>query len=249
MKKKLESELISIAQRILKLKGKEDVLKMHAEVSQLYETISVLKFAYENFEDDFPKIGSDSSFFGMLGKAFNNKVSDNIEVEDKIYINMDDSGRQEITTSTMAKIKDMLQHMPDESTKSSLETNIEDAVIGGKAQSHDFEELTADFKNMPVFEPVTQNQNGISNEKKSLNEKLKVGGLNIGLNDKIAFIKHLFEGKSEDYDRVLSQLNTFVAHENAVKFIQEVVKPDYNNWVGKEEFEERFMDIIADKFS
>ena len=45
MKKKLESELVSIAHRILKLKGKEDVLKMHTEISQLYEKISVLKFA------------------------------------------------------------------------------------------------------------------------------------------------------------------------------------------------------------
>ena len=59
MKKKLESDLISIAHKILKLKGKEDVIKMHAEVSALYEKLSVLKFAHENFEDDLPTIGSD----------------------------------------------------------------------------------------------------------------------------------------------------------------------------------------------
>jgi hypothetical protein len=45
MKKKLESELMSIAHRILKLKGKEDVIKLHAETSLLYEKLSVLKFA------------------------------------------------------------------------------------------------------------------------------------------------------------------------------------------------------------
>ena len=50
MKKKIEAELISIAHRILKLKGKEDVLKMHAEVSELYEKLSVLKFAHDNFK-------------------------------------------------------------------------------------------------------------------------------------------------------------------------------------------------------
>jgi len=80
MKRKLESELMSIAHRILKLKGKEDILKMHVEVAELYEKLSVLKFAQENFEDDMPTIGIDSSFFGMLDTAFNNKVSDNIEV-------------------------------------------------------------------------------------------------------------------------------------------------------------------------
>ena len=52
MKKKLESDLISIAHRILKLKGKEDVNKLHTEVSALYEKLTVLKFAQENFEDE-----------------------------------------------------------------------------------------------------------------------------------------------------------------------------------------------------
>ena len=80
MKKKLESELMSIAHRILKLKGKEDVIKMHLEAGQFYEKLSVLKFAYENFENGaMPTIGSDSSFFEMLDEAFNNKISDNIE--------------------------------------------------------------------------------------------------------------------------------------------------------------------------
>ena len=53
MKKKLEADLISIAHRILKLKGKEDVTKMHAEAAALYEKLSVLKFANENFEGDW----------------------------------------------------------------------------------------------------------------------------------------------------------------------------------------------------
>ncbi|WP_298532040.1 hypothetical protein [uncultured Algibacter sp.] len=246
MKKKLESELVSIANRILKLEGKEDVLKMHTEISQLYEKISVLKFAYENFEDDFPTIGNNSSFFGMLGAAFNNKVSDNIEVEDKIYVNLD-AERHEITTSAMSKIKDMLQHMPEGPQE--INTVFEEAIPDTFSKKQDLDEITAAFKNMPVFEPVVVGQNGASNDKKSLNDKLKVGGLNIGLNDKIAFIKHLFEGKSEDYDRVLSQLNTFITHENALNFIQDVVKPDYNNWEGKEEFETRFLEILEAKFN
>ena len=37
MKRKLEADLISIAHRILKLTGKEDVNKLHAEVAELYE--------------------------------------------------------------------------------------------------------------------------------------------------------------------------------------------------------------------
>ena len=63
MKKKLESELISIAHRILKLSGKEEVSLLHKEVAELYEKLTVLKFAQDNFEDEMPTIGSDNSFF------------------------------------------------------------------------------------------------------------------------------------------------------------------------------------------
>ncbi|MDO5979053.1 hypothetical protein [Flavivirga spongiicola] len=245
MKKKLESELISIAHRILKLKGKEDVIKMHTEVSALYEKLSVLRFAHENFEDGIPTIGSDSSFFGMLDKAFNNKVSDNIEIEDKIYINLDEVEEDDIMEPVIEKIKDMVAQMPHEAQE--IDAIFEEAI---PKQYHktDLEEITAGFKDTPIFEPVSKGQNGKEDEKKSLNDKLKTGGFNIGLNDKIAFIKHLFDGKSEDYDRVVSQLNTSVTFSDAKRLIEDIIKPDYNNWVDKEEFETRFMQIIESKF-
>ncbi|GAA4268872.1 hypothetical protein [Hyunsoonleella aestuarii] len=247
MKKKLESELISIAHRILKLKGKEDVIKLHAEVSALYEKISVLKFAHENFEDDFPTIGNDSSFFGMLDTAFNNKVSDNIEVEDKIYINLDDTREEAISEPLMETIKDMVAQMPQETQQ--VDAIFEEAILRTPVSKRNLEDITAGFSEMPVFEPVSEVEKRLSDEKKSLNDKLKGVGLNIGLNDKIAFIKHLFDGKNEDYDRVISQLNTSISFSDAKRFIEEIVKPDYNNWKGKEEFEERFIAIIESRFS
>lgn len=247
MKKKLESELISIAHRILKLKGKEDVIKMHAEVSALYEKLSVLKFANENFEGDLPTIGSDSSFFDMLDSAFNNKVSDTIEVEDKIYINLDEVEDDDIMEPVMNKIKDMVAHMPEDTED--IDTVFEEAIPKEPIKRHNLEDITAGFEDTPIFEPISKTKNGASNGKKTLNDKLKIGGLNIGLNDKIAFIKHLFDGKSEDYDRVISQINTIQTLEDVNRFIENMVKPDYNNWENKEEFEERFMAIIEAKFN
>lgn len=245
MKKKLESELISIAHRILKLKGKEDVIKMHAEVSVLFEKLSVLKFANENFEDDIPSIGNDSSFFGMLDNAFNNTLSDTIEVEDKIYINLDEVEEDTIMEPGMKTIRDMVEHMPEETEDDSF---MESTLQKKEYDKNDFENLMAGYKEMPVFEPVPKAQNGISNEKKSLNDRLKRNVLHIGLNDKLAFIKQLFDGKSEDYERVISQINTSTSFIEASKLIQKVVKPDYNNWIGKEEIEERFMEIVESKF-
>ena len=81
----------------------------------------------------------------------------------------------------------------------------------------------------------------------SLNEKL-AKGINIDLNDRIAFTKHLFGNSSEDYNRVLNQLITFDTFYETRDFILDMVKPDYNNWEGKEDYEDRFMDIIEKKF-
>lgn len=84
--------------------------------------------------------------------------------------------------------------------------------------------------------------------KTSLNDKIS-RGLTIGLNDRVAFMKHLFDDNSEDYNRVLSQLITFDSLQEARDFIDNFVKPDYNDWKGKEEYAERFMEIIEKKFS
>jgi hypothetical protein len=81
----------------------------------------------------------------------------------------------------------------------------------------------------------------------SLNERLS-RGITIGLNDRIAFINNLFANSSEDYNRVLSQIMTFDTYGDVQQFIDDMVKPDYNNWEGKEEYAERFMAIIEKKF-
>lgn len=247
MKKKLESELVSIAHRILKLKGKEDVIKMHAEVTALYETLSVLKFAHENFEDDIPTIGNNSSFFSMLDTAFNNQVSDNIEREDKIYINLDEVEDDQIMEPVMTTIKDMVAHMPEEVEE--IDTVFEEAIPQRKVHKSDLDDITAGFKEMPVFEPISNTQRNGSSDKKSLNDQLKRGGLSIGLNDKIAFIKHLFDGSQADYDRVISQLITIKTYQEAKSFIENMVKPDYNNWLQKDEIADRFMEIIEARFN
>lgn len=93
-------------------------------------------------------------------------------------------------------------------------------------------------------QPITSS----TSQPTSLNNKLR-RGINIGLNDRIAFIKHLFDGSAADYNRVLSQINTFNSQEEAYDFIAQVVKPDYNNWEGKEVYEARFLDIIDGKFN
>ncbi|KAF2512156.1 hypothetical protein EYY60_07865 [Flavobacterium zhairuonense] len=82
----------------------------------------------------------------------------------------------------------------------------------------------------------------------TLNEKL-AKGFHVDLNDRIAFTKNLFGNSTEDYSRVLNQLLTFDSYAEAKDFIENMVKPDYNNWEGKDDYAERFLGIIEKKFS
>lgn len=110
-------------------------------------------------------------------------------------------------------------------------------------------------------EPVAETPKVLEEEVKATFEKVsqepKISSLNdrlnkaitFGLNDRIGFEKKLFGGSSDDFNRVVSQLNTFDSFEEAKAFVDDFVKPDYNNWEGAEEFETRFMEIIEKKFS
>ena len=84
--------------------------------------------------------------------------------------------------------------------------------------------------------------------KKSVNDMLSGSSLKFGLNDRIAFVKHLFNGSQEDFNRVVSQLNTFTNQQEALDFVEHIVKPEYN-WKSKEEFADRFMESLENRYA
>jgi hypothetical protein len=138
-----------------------------------------------------------------------------------------------------------------------------DDLLGGKYTDPDFVKVSSSSKKQepettkiePSFQLETEPilsapQTSFEKEEPksiTLNDKL-VKEIAIGLNDRIAFVKHLFGGSNEDYNRVLNQLITFDTFLETKTFIDELVKPDYNNWDEKEEYEHRFMEIIEKKF-
>ena len=122
-----------------------------------------------------------------------------------------------------------------------VEEEVKEEVSSEPAVVETREVLEVEIK--ATFEKVTQEPK-IS----SLNDRLNKT-ISFGLNDRIGFEKKLFGGSSDDFNRVISQLNTFDSFEEAQSFVLDFVKPDYNNWEGKEEFEARFMEIIEKKFS
>lgn len=83
---------------------------------------------------------------------------------------------------------------------------------------------------------------------KNLNDHFSKG-LQIDLNDRLAFIKHLFETNTLEYQRAISQIVTFSNWEEAQSFVVQIVKPEYNKWEGKEKYEARFLKIIENNFT
>ena len=70
----------------------------------------------------------------------------------------------------------------------------------------------------------------------------------IDLNDRLAFIKNLFEGDTASYEKVLSQIVTFESWEEVFNFIDFQVKTEYDNWNKNEEIADRFLAILQKNF-
>ena len=85
-------------------------------------------------------------------------------------------------------------------------------------------------------------------EKKSLNDRLAGNMLKFGLNDRIGFVKDLFDGSQEDFNRVVSQLNTLGNLNEAMEFIHTHISREYG-WDQKEETAARFIAAVEQKFS
>jgi hypothetical protein len=141
-----------------------------------------------------------------------------------------------ITHPGMDTIKDMVSEMPSDTP---VDEVLAEFLGKPELMKNDKELFMAPKENVTKKETVV----------KSLNDKLNGKEIKVDLNNRLAFVKHLFNGSTEEYNRVLSQLSTIATEERSVAFIINMVKPDYKNWEGKEEYEDRFMALIEQKFA
>ena len=119
----------------------------------------------------------------------------------------------------------------------------------------DVEKLFETFEEIPSFEP--KNKDSLVKDSKSDIETVsKVKNINdhfsknlsIDLNDRLAFIKNLFDGDTKTYDKVLSQIVTFESWAEVSTFLETQVKIEYNDWNDKEEIAKRFSTILKKHF-
>ena len=260
MHKKLESDLMSLAHSILQMKNKDNVFLLKEKSKEIYEKLSVLAFV-EEYVNSTPNLEATKvDLLNKVNEAY--KVKDKVVVEEliteenvseeKVVFNLiDDSELEEeviIKPKREIIVEEILEQPFDEleeimASASDTATNFKNDVKDvGERKSVTLEEELQDTISVDVMADLFENA-----QPKSLNDKL-AANIQIGLNDRIVFVLNLFNGKQEDYNRVVSQLNTFKSEKEAKDFINTMVKPDYN-WSDHEELEVRFFEIIERKFA
>jgi hypothetical protein len=86
-----------------------------------------------------------------------------------------------------------------------------------------------------------------SQQKKSLNDSLNKE-LKIGLNDRLSFIIHLFQGNKEEYESFLEHINKLNNFEEVKAFLDERIKNKYDYWKDNEDIANRLLHLIEKKF-
>lgn len=266
MKKIIRQQLIELANQILDEEKELKTANVKELLHQIQEKLIILEFLEKQIEGPEAEIEE-----SVDSKTFR---EENWFVEPEPV--PQPPHEEDLVEPLMEKIKDIVAQMPEESEQIDMmlnkitskkpepevnpEPQAEPKTEKPKTVHNDLEEFAAHFQKMPEFErknpelfpPSTETKPASPTLKeyrpKSLNETAN-RGLNIGLNDRLAFIKHLFEGQAADYTRVLSQINTLENFGEAQRFIDENVKPDYNNWANKEEYSNRFMALVERSFN
>ena len=263
MKNKLLAELKELATKILQITDQNSVSTLKLQAKDLYEKLTILTFTEENLASFSVQTSSKMEFKSEETKTINLKESYATEKQEivKVVEEKDEylpdgtefNDSESIVEPNTEKIKDIVAEMPPETQAVDYLVNKIISANGAvkkpentsENNKKDFRDIGVDYDNLPNFQPVKQQD---KERPRSVNDRLKKG-INIGLNDRLAFIRHLFDGKTADYNRVISQLNTFSSIDDSRKFIRLVVKPDYKNWVGKEEYEKKFMELVENKFN
>ena len=275
MHKKLEADLISLAHSILQMKNRDDVFALEEKAKVVSSKLSMLAFV-ETYVNTTPNLKeTKEELIASVEKAFETKevpvvIEDEIAVVQELEISNEilippieveeelvDEELVEDSASVTVELEDdvfiesteeiVLEQPFDELEETLfssevLEKTIEEEVEDSEElQIHTLEEELKDTIPVDVMANLFEMAQPVS-----LNDAL-TKNIQIGLNDRIAFVKNLFDGSQEDFNRVVSQLNSFKTEKEAIKFINKMVKPDYN-WSEQEEFEARFMEIIQRKF-
>jgi len=220
MNKKIKKALVKIANEIIDLDNKKLINEddVFHKVGQLNEVLSVYRFLKKNKITNWEI--QENQLNSILNEIIGNSES-NIDL-------IDDSSKLEVEP-LIEKIKDIVTEMPEKIYENNPLSQVsEDPIFVEKKTNKESKDPTKELK-------------------QNINDKF-MKGLHIDLNDRSAFIKYLFLDNKSEYQRVISQITTFSNFDEVENFILTMIKPDYDNWKGKEDYEKRFLEVLSKLF-
>jgi hypothetical protein len=264
MHKKLAADLTSLAHSILQLKNKEDVFVLKEKAYEVYEKLAVLAYveeyinttpnATETKEELVEKVENASVILEEDEQTEIESITEKVEkIVEEMELEVEEDTSENEETIDLVEEKEVEEPIEEEIIEQPFD-ELEQTLFS----SDDFkkEDVKDDDKKTVTLEEELEDTISVEvaadlfekvDVKKSLNDQLQKN-IQIGLNDRIAFVKNLFDGSQEDFNRVVSQLNSFKTEKEAKKFLNKMVKPDYD-WSEKEEYETRLVEIVERRFA
>ncbi|MTG96749.1 MULTISPECIES: hypothetical protein [Myroides] len=217
------------------LKVEEDVVQVISTKDEIHHLIhSQVEIDKAQVEVDLPKVVKEEAIVADRIVPVDDSISPLKREEDPFSgFNFMDLDFKRVDDTSL-KAEEAITQVNDEDSSLTTESEKEEA------KEDQSQNTLFNLESMSVKEPRIS-------KSKSIND-IYNSSISVGLNDRIAFEKHLFGGSAEDFNRVLSQLNTVSNFDEAMSLIEHLVKPEYNNWEGKEEYEERFVAIVEKRF-
>jgi hypothetical protein len=252
-----KKHIAELANQIAALISVEDTTPLLDKTRELYEKVVIFHYSKKNIETETIRNKQEEIHPSTVIETTIETTS-----HDSLIIEDIDLSVQERIQQIMENAKKYNEGKKEVTVEKTIDTpvakesiveefvDIEELTIKNKTAKTvaiNIEEEFKDAISADYAADLFEKADKIEITKKSLNDKLSQKQIQIGLNDRIAFVKHLFAGSQVDFNRVLSQLNSFQTESQAKDFIKNMVKTEYN-WDNQTEYEERLIALIERKF-
>ena len=223
MTEKIKTALVQWATNIIKDQSNWDDEKTHDAIQKIYELSIFQKMIIDQEEID-------QTLWERHQKKLDEVISSLTEDTNKEKIKDDDME----VAPMMETIKNMVTEMPEPETYEKLFESVGTPP-------------TFMSKKKDSIRNKLDTEKDISNDKKNINDQFSKK-LSVDNNERLAFIKHLFDGDTNNYERVLNQTLTLGSWAEVSNLISSKVKIEYNNWKGKEDIADRFLTVLQKSF-
>ena len=223
MTEKIKTALVQWATNIIKDQSNWDDEKTHDAIQKIYELSIFQKMLTDQEEID-------QSLWERHQKKLDEVINSLTEDTNKEKTKDEDME----VAPMMETIKNMVTEMPEPETYEKLFESVGTPP-------------TLMSKKNDSIRNKLDTEKDISNDKKNINDQFSKK-LSVDNNERLAFIKHLFDGDTINYERVLNQTLTLGSWSEVSNLISSKVKIEYNNWKGKEDIADRFLTVLQKSF-